>query len=334
MKDVRQVRGFLTVLLLSLFLLHLAVGSYIWLAPTDLFQAILAGPGHDGAGHIVWALRIPRALGCVLIGCSLAWVGALYQAFFRNPLAEPFVLGVSSGAAVGAALVLVLGGGAMLFGLAMPVAGFLSACLALAILLGLVGSHQRSVADILIAGAVLGSMLAALLSLVLLFAGRDTNQVLRWLMGSVSELQWPHLTWMAVILGASIGILLPRLREINVMAVGEESATRLGVDVERLKVTLLIASTLPVAATVASAGIVGFVGLVAPHLARRLTGIDLRRSAIDASLIGGSLVLAADLAAQRLMPGGQLPIGAVTAVMGSPFLLAMLRKRGSVIRDS
>ncbi|MBV6457379.1 MAG: Hemin transport system permease protein HmuU [Fimbriimonadaceae bacterium] len=326
MKDVRPKRGYLAILLILLTLLHVAVGSYIWIAPNDLVQAIFAGPGHEGTGHIVWALRIPRAIGCVLVGCSLAWVGALYQAFFRNPLAEPFVLGVSSGAAVGSSLVLVLGGAGWLLGLAMPAAGFISAYLALVLLLGLVGSHQRSVANILIAGAVLGSMLAALLSLVLLFAGRDTNQVLRWLMGSVTELRWPHLASMAVILAFSMAVLLPRLREINAMAVGEQTAMRLGVDVERLKVTLLIASTLPVAATVASAGIVGFVGLVAPHLARRLTGNDLRRAAIDAALIGGALVLAADLLAQRLMPAGELPIGAVTAVLGSPFLLGMLRK--------
>lgn len=326
MKDLRAKRALLAILLIVLFALHVAIGSYIWIPLGDLIQAISRGPGQDGHGHIIWALRMPRAIGCVLIGCSLAWVGALYQAFFRNPLAEPFVLGVSSGAAVGAALVLVVGGAGWILGLAMPLAGFVSAYLALALLLGLVGSNQRSVADILIAGAVLGSLLASLLSLVLLFAGRDSNQVLRWLLGSVTELQWSHLASMAVALLASIAILLPRLREINAMAVGEQTAMQLGVDVEKLKVTLLLASTLPVATTVASAGIVGFVGLVAPHLARRWTGIDLRRSAIDASLIGGSLVLAADLLAQRLMPAGELPIGAVTAVLGSPFLLGMLRK--------
>jgi iron complex transport system permease protein len=326
MRDI-PVRRVLLPGLILLFFLHLAIGSYLWISPQELLEALAAGPGSDGVAHIVWELRLPRAIACASVGGSLAWVGAVFQMLFRNPIAEPFVLGVSSGAAIGAALVLVLGGSALLGGFAMPLAGFLTGTLALGLLFTLTGgSSQRSVADLLVSGAVLGSMLAALLSFILLYSGQDSNQVLRWLLGSLSEARWSHLAMLCLVSIAAFFVVAQETRSLNALAVGEEAASRLGVDLVRIRSVVLVACTVTVSVVVSVAGIIGFIGLVAPHIARRIAGTDLRQFIIPSALIGACLALASDVLAQRLMNGSEIPIGAITALIGSPFLWAVLRR--------
>lgn len=327
----KGVYGGLVLLVAIGLVLHIGVGSSLWISPARVIAEIFRGnlEGADPMNTVVWQIRLPRAMGCLLVGGLLGLVGSAFQALFRNPLAEPYVVGVSSGAAVGGSLALVLRLSEAFFGLAglgMAFAGGLGS-------LGLVVTLARrrgviNVPTLLLAGVVVGSLLAALLSLILLAAGGDTNQVLRWLLGSMTPMFWPRVAILAATLAIGAAILTRETRRLNAFSVGEDSAQRLGVDTARLKKRVLVTGTAMAAVAVGSVGIVGFLGLVAPHIARKMLGIDLRQSLIGAGLIGAILLLLADLVAQRAVPGTELPVGAVTAILGAPTLLLLLRGKG------
>lgn len=330
-RAARSLYGGLVAVLLALFVLHIGIGSSVWIAPGQVLAEIARGnaDGADPINTIVWQIRLPRAAGCLLVGAMLGLVGAAFQALFRNPLAEPYVVGVSSGAAVGGSLAIVLRFSEALFGLAGLGAAFAGGLGSLALVVAL--ARRRGVINVptlLLAGVVVGSLLAALLSLILLAAGGNTNQVLRWLLGSMTPMFWPRVAILAIALLGGTALLTRETRRLNAFAVGEDSAQRLGVDTARLKKRVLVTGTAMAAVAVGSVGIVGFLGLVAPHIARRMLGIDLRQSLIGAGLFGAILLLAADLLAQRAVPGVELPVGAVTAVLGAPTLLLLLRGKG------
>jgi iron complex transport system permease protein len=282
---------------------------------------------------VVWVLRLPRAVAALAVGCILGLVGSAFQAQLRNPLADPYIVGVSSGAAVGGVLALVLGFGGAVGGLAMMGAGFFTGMGALALVYWL--AQRRGLVDVtalLLSGVAVGSLLSAVTSLVLLAAGQDTNRVLEWLLGSLSASSWPKnavLAGVAVLGGA---ILISRSRYLNAFAIGEDTASRLGVDVPRLRTVVLTVGTAMTAAAVGAVGIIGFLGLVAPHISRKLLGVDWRFSLLGSGLIGGALLLLADILAQRAMsaitqtPGLEVPVGVVTAIIGAPSLLVLLRR--------
>ncbi|HRI44217.1 MAG TPA: iron ABC transporter permease [Fimbriimonadaceae bacterium] len=330
-RAVRAIYGGLGLLVFVALVLHIGVGSSLWISPARVIAEVLGGNrgGADPINTVVWEIRLPRAAGCLLVGALLGLVGAAFQALFRNPLAEPYVVGVSSGAAVGGSLALILRFSEAFFGLAGLGTAFAGGLGSLGLVVAL--AKRRGVINVptlLLAGVVVGSLLAALLSLILLAAGGDTNQVLRWLLGSMTPMFWPRLSILCVTLLAGVTILARETRRLNAFAVGEDSAQRLGVDTSRLKKRVLVTGTAMAAVAVGSVGIVGFLGLVAPHIARRLLGIDLRHSLIGAGLLGSILLLLADLLAQRAVPGTELPVGAVTAVLGAPTLLLLLRGKG------
>ena len=199
------------VLLLAL-LLHIGVGSSMWMTPWQIVEQIIRGDqgrAADPANLIVWQIRLPRALGCVMVGAILGSVGAAFQALFRNPLAEPYVVGVSSGAAVGGCIALVFGFSGALFGLAGLACAFIGGLASLMLVMAL--ARQRgtiSVPGLLLAGVVVGSLLAAVLSLVLLAAGQDTNQVLRWLLGSMTPMVWPASASATTRAGGICGVMV------------------------------------------------------------------------------------------------------------------------------
>ena len=266
----------------------------------------------------------------MLVGALLGATGSAFQALLRNPLADPFVLGVSGGAAVGGSAALALG---FASGLATVAPGFVGGMLALALVYGL--ATRRGVVDasgLILGGSVVGSLLSSVLTLVLLGAGKDTNVVLYWLLGSTVDADWPRA---ALLLGAlllGLPTLVLQSRRLNALALGHDAARRLGADPVVLTRTVLLAGGLMTAATVGTVGIVGFLGLVAPHLARRALGVDWRWSLPGAALVGSLLLVLADLVAQRLLPafgrtGLELPVGAVTSLLGAPTLLALLRRR-------
>jgi iron complex transport system permease protein len=331
----RAVLIALAVLLLLAFLLHVGMGSYLWYWPWDTAAEILRGPMENPTTEnvVVWATRLPRAVQALLVGCTLGFVGSAFQAQLRNPLVEPYTVGVSSGAAVGAVLSLLLGFGTMLGGLPMMACGFLTGMASLLLVYWL--ASRRGLVDVtalLLSGVAVSALLSALTSLALLACGRDTNMVLGWLLGSISAATWQQNGILAIFTVAGAAVLVLQSRNLNAFAIGEDTASRLGVDVPRLRSLILAVGTAMTAAAVGAVGIIGFLGLVAPHIARKLLGVDWRYSLLGSGLLGGLLLLLSDIIAQRGMsalthtPGMEIPVGIVTAVVGAPSLLALLKR--------
>jgi iron complex transport system permease protein len=275
--------------------------------------------------YIVRALRLPRVVMASLVGVGLGMSGAALQGTMRNPLAEPYLLGVSGGAAVGAVLAQAAG----IAGALLPFAAFVGAIVA--VLAAFVVAHAAGARGdprvLLMAGVVVGAFANAAIMVVLANAEPNTvRNALWWMMGSVSEAAWPQI---AVLLGYLLvggGALVALGREIDVLALGEEAAAGLGLEVDAAVRRVFLVASLLAAATVAAAGLVGFVGLVVPHIARAF-GLRRHRPLLLASaLVGATLVVSADLLGRILRPPAELPLGAVTALVGVPFFLAKLRR--------
>ena len=286
----------------------------------------LAGRGDPVTVAIVRTLRLPRAVLALLVGAGLGMAGAALQGALRNALAEPYLLGVSGGAAVGAVAAVALGAtGAFV----LPLASFAGAALAIAVAL-LVARASGGHADprvLLMAGVIVGAFANA--AIMVLLSDAPPNAVrnaLWWMMGSVGDASWVTVWWLAAYVALGGGLLFWLARDIDVLSLGEESAAALGVDSGRASRRIFLIAALLSAATVAAAGLIGFVGLVVPHLVRSL-GIRRHRALIaGAALIGAGLVVGADLVARLARPPAELPLGAVTALLGVPFFLVQLRR--------
>jgi iron complex transport system permease protein len=296
----------------------------------------LAGAAHPTANDaIVWNLRLPRIVLAMLVGASLATAGALMQSLFNNPMADPFVVGASSGAALGAVVVISMDVQATLFGLnAMCFAALLGG---LGVTLLVYTLSRRAgrvpIATLLLTGIAIGGIMQAVTTLLLLQRpGSELHEVIGWLMGSLAYRDWPHVAALLPYTIVGIGVAMAYRRDLNVLALGEEAAHSLGVNVERTKVLLLLTASLLAAASVAVSGIIAFVGLIVPHLMRLLVGPN-HRFLLPACILGGGLILIwADIAARLIIPGGEIPIGIVTSVLGSGFFLYLLnRSRGKVV---
>lgn len=334
----RLISVILVLTTIVVFLLHIGYGSTTLLSPIDVLRELFKGPlGDTGQNDAIWHVRLTRGLGCLLVGGVLGGVGSAFQALFRNPLADPYIVGVSSGAATGAVLAIVSGAAGFLGGLGQDVAAFIGGVAGLGLILLLAGRRGATkVVTLLLAGSVIGSLLSGVLSLVILASGRDITQLLRWLLGSTSEMTWTDVAVVAVALAVGSVLLVKQSRSLNAFAIGEETARRLGVDTHRLKTIVLIAGAAMTALTVGAAGVIPFLGLAAPHIARSLLGIDWRRSLVGSIVVGSCLLLIADALTQRVIPtltarlGFQpvvdLPVGVVTALIGAPSLIILLRR--------
>ncbi|HXT47972.1 MAG TPA: iron ABC transporter permease [Gemmatimonadaceae bacterium] len=286
----------------------------------------LAGHGDAVTVAIVRTLRLPRAVLALLVGAGLGMAGAALQGALRNALAEPYLLGVSGGAAVGAVAAVALGATGALV---LPLASFAGAALAIAVAL-LVARASGGHADprvLLMAGVIVGAFANA--AIMVLLSNAPPNAVrnaLWWMMGSVGDASWITVWWLAGYVAVGGALLFWLARDIDVLSLGEESAAALGVDSGRASRRIFLIAALLSAATVAAAGLIGFVGLVVPHLVRSL-GIRRHRALIaGAALIGAGLVVGADLVARLARPPAELPLGAVTALLGVPFFLVQLRR--------
>jgi len=311
--------------------LALIMASGIALGPVRIsisdLLAVLSGHGTPEATAIVMTLRAPRVCLAVLVGAGLAMSGVVLQGTLRNSLAEPYLLGVSGGAAVGAVGATVAGVSALLTPLASFAGAAAAVGLAVTVARGTSSSARSDARTLLMAGVVVGAFATAVIMIML--ANAPPNVVrgaMWWMMGSVGDATWSSVAWLAVYLTVGTTVLLVNARAIDVLTLGDDAAAALGVDVERRSRLLFLASALVAAATVAAAGLVGFVGLIVPHIARA-AGLWRHRSLIVASaLMGGTLVVTADLLARIVLPPAELPLGAVTAVLGVPFFLLQLRK--------
>lgn len=316
--------------LLLLAVAGVAVGA-VSIAPADAWRALL-GEGDATTVAIVRDLRLPRVALAALVGAALALAGAAQQGVLRNPLAEPYLLGVSGGAAAGAVLALSLGvvGETVAGASLLPAAGFAGSAAAVALVL-LVARAAGGAGDrraLLMAGVVVGAFANALIMILLASAPADTvRNAMWWMMGSVGGATWRGVVVLALWLAVGASYLLTRARDVDVLALGSEPAAALGVDAERAGRHVFLASALVAAASVAAAGLVGFVGLVVPHLVRR-AGLHRHRALFAGSaLAGAALVVGADLVARTVRAPVELPLGAVTAMLGVPFFVARLRRR-------
>ncbi|MFC4358834.1 vitamin B12 ABC transporter permease BtuC [Halobium salinum] len=276
---------------------------------------------------IVLQIRLPRILLGVLVGFALAAAGVVMQGFFRNPMADPSIIGVSSGAAVGAVAVIVVPF-AVPFGLGIRAAAFVGAVVtAFGVYLIASRNGKTPVATLLLAGVAVQTFLGAVTSFLLLQSGESMREVVYWLMGHLDGSGWNEVVGVALVVPPLVLVLLVFGRDLNVLLLGEDDAASLGIEVERTKRLLLALASVVTAAAVSVSGVIGFVGLVVPHVMRLLVGPDHRILLPTSALAGAAFLVTADTVARTAMGGTELPVGVVTAAVGAPFFLYLLRSR-------
>lgn len=295
-----------------------------------------SGPGKWTASDssIILDLRLPRILSGALVGSALAMAGSVLQALLRNPLADPFVLGISSGAAVGAVLAILFGLGATFLGAyAVPGSAFGGALFTLFLVYFIARVEGRAPTNtMLLAGVIVSSFFSAVI-MFLISATSDEQiyNVTFWLMGNLEYMASQSLGIIFLFLMVGGGILLALARDFNLLALGEEPASELGVDVERVKKTAFIFASLITGAVVSVSGLIGFVGLIVPHVVRMIWGPDHRFLLPASALVGAMLMVVADTLARTVMAPTEIPVGVVTAMGGAPFFVYLLRKKGHAV---
>lgn len=283
----------------------------------------------DSSEIIVWDIRFPRALLAGIVGAALSLAGASYQGLFRNPLADPYLIGVTQGAALGAviAFLLPISIGSVAFG-TVPIFAFIGALVSVLIVYSIARSGGTlPTTTLILAGVALGAFLSAIVSYLITVSGDKIHSVVFWLMGSFSLTSWDEVQIALPIVLIGIIVILLNSRALNLIQLGEEQAQQLGVDVEKLKIILLIAATLVTAVAVSFVGIIGFVGIIIPHAVRLMFGADHRFLLPISVLVGAIFLIIADIVARTIMAPTEIPIGVITAFCGAPFFLYLLRKR-------
>jgi iron complex transport system permease protein len=331
-KKVLLVSILLGLLLILVILVSITLGS-VKVPPFRsiriLFQSILGlkGAGSETERTIIVSLRLPRAILAGFVGAGLSVSGVTFQALLRNPLADPYILGVSSGAAVGAIVAILLGLSTSSLGL--PLASFLGALLTILVVFYF-GRQDGKIHPntLLLAGVISGSFLSALIMFFISVSQKEElHTIIFWLMGdfSFSSARAIFVIFPYVLLG--VFLLYLRSRHLNLILSGEENAIQLGVDVERLKLVSYLSASLITAASVSVCGLIGFVGLIIPHSMRLIFGPDHRLLIPSAALVGASFLIASDTFARTFLAPTELPVGVITAAFGGPFFIYLLKTR-------
>lgn len=276
---------------------------------------------------IVWDLRLPRIFLALIVGAMLSTAGVAFQGILRNPLADPYILGVSSGAALGAAASILFFRTTSAFGqYTLPLFAFAGGLVSLFIVFSLSkhdGQHNRE--TLILAGVVVQSLLGAFLSFLIAISGKQMHEIVFWMMGSLAGSKWQEVLILIPYLLFGLTYLIFQQRELNIIALGERAAKHLGVNVERKKVTILVMGSLLATAAVSLVGIIGFVGLIIPHLMRLIVGPDHRILLPASTLAGAIFLLWSDTIARSLLPTQEIPIGVITAFVGAPFFGYLLK---------
>jgi iron complex transport system permease protein len=313
-----------TIAAVGLGSVSVAPGDTLAILAHRLFALDLPRTWSATAETIVWDLRVPRVIEAMIVGLGLAVAGTTFQGLLRNPLADPYVLGTASGAALGAAVAVLIPIRIeiLAFGL-LQVLAFVGALGAVTLVYRLSRTAGGSpLTSLLLTGYALGSLLAAALAMAMYLSGAALRQIFAYLLGSFDNASWGELAGAVPIIGLASLLILVRARSLNGMLLGEDTAAHLGVDVRRERAILLGLASLITAAAVSVSGLIGFVGLVVPHVVRILVGPNARL-VLPLSAIGGALLMVvADLVARML---GEIPVGVITAVLGAPFFLLLLR---------
>lgn len=320
------------LLLLVAITVGVAAGS-VGLSPgqvwTVIYDHVSGHPRASVADAIVWQLRLPRVLLAAVVGAGLTTAGSVVQVLVRNALADPFLLGVSSGASVGATTVLLFGAFASL-GLWALSAGAILGALGAMVLVFLVARQDGTLAplQLTLCGVVLAGLFESITSF-LVFRGNPqaTQSVLFWLLGSFGNATWSQLWGALVGLILAMAYLLSQARALNALAMGAGVASSLGVEVDRLRRNLFLVTSLIAGLSVAVSGVIGFVGLVVPHIVRLSVGSDHRRTLPVGALVGASFMVLSDLLARTIVSPQEMPIGVITAIIGAPALIILIRRR-------
>jgi iron complex transport system permease protein len=326
-----KIRPFLfSLIFLSLtVVLSIAVGA-VFIPPVDIWRVLTGQPPQavTQSATIILALRLPRTALILLTGAALGGSGAAYQGLFRNPLADPYLIGVASGAGLGAVVAMNIHWPYSLWGwMSVPAAAFLSALATVFLVYSLarVGKTVPTT-NLILAGVAFSSFAAALTSFLMLRSTGELRRAISWLMGGSSQAGWEPVLTILPYLAAGLGILLISGHALNLLQFGDEQAGQMGLSVTRIRALILVAASLATAAAVSFSGIIGFIGLIVPHVMRLWFGADYRRL-LPLSLIGGAAaLLLSDVLARVVMAPQELPVGIVTALFGVPFFLWVLRR--------
>jgi len=308
-----------------------STGTVWGILSNKVFPQLIEQTWSSGKEAIVWEIRLPRALLAIMVGSGLAIVGASLQAVTRNMLADPHLLGISSGGAFGAILALLHTG--MFIGLlTVPLLAFAGALLATIVVLGVARLAEATSADRLVLAGVAVSFIIMAAANILIFLGdpRASHTVVFWMLGGLGLAQWSQLVYPLTILLLCGAWLISRAKNLNAMTVGDETAATLGISVARFRLYVFIIGALITGVMVAFSGIIGFVGLMVPHIARMLVGGDYTRVLLASALIGAIFLLWADILARTLMAPEDMPIGIVTGLIGGAFFIWLLRQRRSI----
>ena len=317
----------LCTIAIGTLLFAIALGS-VTVAPVEIMRIILhrtlglgSVEGISAANNaIIWNLRLPRALLAFVVGGMLSVSGAIMQSTLRNPLASPFTMGVSSGASLGAALV-IFSGIAFLPMLTLPAAGFVMGMVIMLVAMLLASRIDGMMENntIVLMGMVISLFINALTMLLMALQREFMQQIIIWQMGSFAMRDWPPIAILAPIAAVGLFIALRYHREMDIMTFGEDTAKTLGVNLKRVKWTLLLTAAMLSGSAIAFVGIIGFVELIAPHIVRRIFGARHSLVIPLSAVLGGSFMVLADLVARTIMPPAELPIGVITALIGAPF---------------
>lgn len=331
----------MAVLLLAGTAISLSVGSAGISVKESVTLALSGIPGlssiinvPEGSSmhrYIILQVRIPRVLLSILVGGGLSAAGGVFQGIFRNPLAEPHILGVSSGAALGACIAIIfgmqIGAGAIGMG-AVGICAFAGALITILVVFLAAGMGRRaSTISILLTGTAVSTLFSAIMSLLMSMNHERMEQIYLWTMGSFSAATWPKIGYTAVLGMISALVCIVYAKDLNLLAMGEDTAQSLGVETMRVKRILIPAASFLVAVCVSVSGVIGFVGLVVPHVMRLLLGSDYRKILPASILGGGFFLLICDTLSRTVTAPGELPVGVLTALVGAPYLIVLIRKK-------
>jgi iron complex transport system permease protein len=321
---------------IGLLLISIVAGGIgsVYIPPEDVLRIFLSRfietdlirSARDGWDVIIWQIRFPRIVLCVLVGGSLAISGATFQGLFRNPLADPYLIGVASGAGLGATVILVTGIPLIYLGISLlPVAAFVGG-LGATIAAYYVARRSGGVplTTLILAGVAIGSLAGSVTSLLIIRADPSVKPLLSWLLGGFSGTGWSDVQIILPFLLVGVTGMLCYSRVLNVLQLHDDEAATMGVNVERTKVILIVLASLTTASAVSVSGLIGFVGLIAPHAVRLLWGYDYRLLLPMSMLVGGGFLVLADLLARTIVNPAEIPVGVVTAFCGAPFFLYLL----------
>lgn len=315
------------ITLLVMLILSIAVGS-VFIPPTEIWRALTDAGSNSTFRTIVLDIRLPRTALIALVGAALAGSGATYQGLFRNPLADPYLIGVAAGAGLGAIVAMSLNWPYTMLGLlAIPLAAFIASLLTVYLVytFAQIGKTVPTT-NLILAGVAVSSFATSITTFLMLRSSGEVRRAISWLLGGVSLVSWDVTLALIPYLVIGMTMLVLTGYSLNLLQFGDDQATQMGLNVRRAKFIIIIAASLVTAAAVSFAGIIGFVGLIVPHVVRIWWGVDYRRI-IPLSILGGaSVLLLADVLSRIVLAPQELPVGIVTAVAGAPFFLWVLRR--------